>query len=253
MATSERWRVVLNELRDAIRSGEYQPGERLPTVDDLMERYAITSRPAIQKVLAALAAEGLVVTVHRRGSYVREYSPIDWHPGAFEHRASRRDVEGAGQDAWAADVTAQGRTPRQEIVVEKVPAPDSVADRLGVEPGTEVAVRRRLRLVDDNPFQTADSYYPLWVAEGTPIMNPGDIAIPGGLMAAAGHPQVRFRDEIVVRMPDPDEQTRLSLPPGTPVAEHTRTGFDSVDRPVRVIVTIAPGDRHRIIYEVSGQ
>ncbi|MFB9178692.1 GntR family transcriptional regulator [Dactylosporangium sucinum] len=244
---------MLRELRDAIRSGEYQPGERLPTVDDLMERYSMTSRPAVQKVLAALASEGLVVTVHRRGSYVREYSPIDWHPGAFEHRTSRRDIEGAGQDAWAADVAAQGRVPRQEIVVETAPAPDSIAARLDLARGTEVAVRRRLRLVDDTPFQTADSYYPLWVAEGTPIMSPGDIAIPGGLMAAAGHPQVRFRDEIVVRMPDPDEQARLSLPPGTPVAEHTRTGFNSSKRPVRVIVTIAPGDRHRIIYEVSGQ
>lgn len=253
MATTERWRAVLNELREAIRSGQYRPGERLPTVDELMERYDINSRPIVQKVLAALAAEGLVVTRHRVGTFVREYSPIDWFPGAFEHRVSRRDVEGVGQDAWASDVTTQGRTPRQEIRIEKVAAPAAIAERLGVEPGTVVAVRRRLRLVDDTPFQTADSYYPLWVAEGTPIMEPGDIFIPGGLMAAAGHAQVRFRDEIIVRMPDPDEQARLSLPPGTPVAEHTRTGYDADDRAVRVIITIAPGDRHRIIYEVSGQ
>lgn len=253
MSTTERWRVVLDDLRGAIRSGQYAPGQRLPTVDELMQRYAINSRPIIQKVLAALAAEGLVVTVHRRGTYVREYSPIDWFPGAFEHRTSRRDIEGAGQDAWAADVAAQGRVPRQEVSVEIIEAPEHVATRLQVALETRVAVRRRLRLVDETPFQTADSFYPLWVAEGTPIMSPGDIAIPGGLMAAAGQSQVRFRDEIVVRMPDPDEQARLSLPPGTPVAEHTRTGYNADDQAVRVIITIAPGDRHRIIYEVSGQ
>jgi DNA-binding GntR family transcriptional regulator len=253
VTTAERWPAVFADLRDAILSGEYQPGERLPTVDELMQTYAISSRPIIQKVIAALAAEGLVTTVHRRGTYVRSYSPIDWYPGAFEHQSSRRDVAGAGQDAWASDVTAQGRTPRQEILVETAPAPEPVASRLEIEPGTDVAIRRRLRLVDDTPFQTADSYYPLWVADGTAIMSPGDIAIPGGLMAAAGHPQVRFRDEIVVRMPNPAEQKRLSLPPGTPVAEHTRTGYNAVDRPVRVIVTIAPGDRHRIVYEVTGQ
>lgn len=253
MTTTERWRVVLEDLRNAIRSGQYAPGERLPTVDELMSRYAISSRPIVQKVISALAAEGLVVTVHRRGTYVREYSPIDWHPGAIEHRRSRRDVEGAGQDAWTSDVAAQGRVPRQKVTVETVAASEAVASRLSVEPGTLVAARRRLRLVDDTPFQTADSYYPLWVAEGTAIMTPDDITIAGGLMAAAGHPQVRFRDEITVRMPEPAEQERLSLPPGTPVAEHIRTGFNADDQPVRVIVTIAPGDRHRIIYEVSGQ
>ncbi len=253
MATTERWRSVLDDLRTAIRSGQYTPGQRLPTVDQLMERYEISSRPIIQKVLAALAAEGLVVTVHRRGTYVREYAPIEWYPGTFEHRSSRRDTPDAGQDAWASDVAAQGRTPRQEVSVEVVEPPAEVAERLGLEPGTQVVMRRRLRFVDDTPFQTADSYYPLWVASGTAIMDPGDVVIPGGLMAASGHAQVRFRDEIVVRMPEPEEQERLSLPPGTPVAEHIRTGFDVEDRPVRVIVTIAPGDRHRIVYEVSGQ
>ena len=41
--------------------------------------------------------------------------------------------------------------------------------------------------------------------------------------------------------------------PGTPIAEHVRTGFNRDDRPVRVIITIVPGDRHRIIYEVIAE
>jgi GntR family transcriptional regulator len=72
-------------------------------------------------------------------------------------------------------------------------------------------------------------------------------------MAAAGHRQVRFRDEISIRMPLPPENFRLELPAGTPVAEHVRTGFNSVGRAVRVIVTIVPGDRHKIIYEVIAE
>ncbi len=84
-------------------------------------------------------------------------------------------------------------------------------------------------------------------------MTPGDTTIPGGLMAAAGHRQVRFRDEIGIRMPTHGEVFRLDLPAGTPVGEHVRVGYNGDGRPVRVIVTIVPGDRHRIIYEVSAE
>lgn len=115
-----------------------------------------------------------------------------------------------------------------------------------------MVVRRRLRFVDDVPFQTADSYYPEDVAAGTAIMQPGDVTVPGGLMANAGHRQVRFADRIMIRMPTHAESTRLSLPSNTPVAEHLRTGYNKDGRPVRVIISILPGDRHVIEYEVDG-
>jgi GntR family transcriptional regulator len=107
--------------------------------------------------------------------------------------------------------------------------------------------------VDETPYQIADSYYPRDVAEGTAIMTPGDTTVAGGLMAAAGHAQVHFRDEIIVRMPTHAEVYRLDLPVGTPVAEHVRVGYNREGRPVRVIITIVPGDRHKIVYEVSAE
>ena len=88
------------------------------------------------------------------------------------------------------------------------------------------------------------------VAEGTPLMQDGDVAMPGGILAAIGHPQLHVRDEITVRMPDPEESARLDLPLGTPVAEHVRIGYGE-SGPVRVMVTIAPGDRHRLVYELE--
>lgn len=108
-----------------------------------------------------------------------------------------------------------------------------------------------MRLVDGVPYQLADSYYPRDIAEGTPIVEPGDITIPGGLLAAVGHEQVRYRDELRARMPTKDEATRLNLMAGTPITQHLRTGFDKEGRPVRVIQTIVPGDRHVIVYDVS--
>jgi DNA-binding GntR family transcriptional regulator len=60
---------------------------------------------------------------------------------------------------------------------------------------------------------------------------------------------VADEDEITVRMPTPEETELLKLPPGTPVGEIVRIGYGKDDRPVRVMVTIAPGDRHLLVYD----
>jgi GntR family transcriptional regulator len=41
-----------------------------------------------------------------------------------------------------------------------------------------------------------------------------------------------------------------SIPPGTPVAEHIRTGYTAENRPVRVMVSIVPGDMLILQYTV---
>lgn len=243
---------IADDLRRAITSGELTRGAPLPSETELAERYG-ASRGTVRRALAVVVHEGLVTARKGIGYFVRDFQPLEWYPGSFESDPTRRDTAEAGTDAWAADVVAQGRTPRQDVDVSIVTPPPPVAERLRTGPDEMVVVRRRLRSVDNIPYQIADSYYPRDVAEDTPIMAPGDITVPGGLMNAAGHKQVRYRDEIFVRMPRPDEVYRIKLPAGTPVAEHVRTGFDKDSRPVRVILTIAPGDRHVIIYDQSAE
>jgi GntR family transcriptional regulator len=130
--------------------------------------------------------------------------------------------------------------------------PAAVAERLDLDAEKDiVVVRRRVRYVDDVPFQVADSYFPENLARGTALMQPKDVSVPGGLLASIGHAQKRLVDEIQIRMPTKDESARLGLPAGTPVAEHMRTGYDAEGRPVRVMVTVAPGDRHTLVYELD--
>lgn len=241
---------IADRIRRDIASGKAPPGSALPSEEGLVAQFG-ASRGTIRRALQVLVNEGLVGSRQGQGYYIRQFERLDWAPGLFEHILHRRDGPEAGADAWAADVVAQDRQPRQDVDVSTARPPDAVAQRLRLDPETDiVVVRKRIRYVDDVPYQIADSYYPHDVAAGSPIMTPGDITVPGGLMAAAGHQQTRFRDEITVRMPTPSEVVRLELATGTPVAEHVRTGYNHADRPVRVIITIVPGDRHRIIYEV---
>jgi GntR family transcriptional regulator len=60
---------VAEDLRRAIATGTYQPGDQLPTLAELTARYGIavmTARDAIRQ----LTAEGLVVSRQGKGAYV---------------------------------------------------------------------------------------------------------------------------------------------------------------------------------------
>ena len=113
-----------------------------------------------------------------------------------------------------------------------------------------VVARRRVRFINGEPTNINDSHFPVDLVRDSEIMLPA--YLPRGtdaVLAELGHPQHRAIDEILVRMPTPDEIHRLALGPGTPVAVHVDTGYTEDGRPVQCAINILPGDRHRIVFE----
>lgn len=148
-------------------------------------------------------------------------------------------------------IAENGNAPRQEISVSIVEPPAHVRERLELPADGLAVARKRVRYIDNRPYALADSYFPQELVSGTPLMEPRDVSAPGGILASVGLVQAKYVDEISVRMPTRREAELLGLPAATPVAEHTRTGYDAGNRPLRCMVTILPGDRHKILYEVS--
>ncbi|QVQ50589.1 UTRA domain-containing protein [Spiractinospora alimapuensis] len=112
----------------------------------------------------------------------------------------------------------------QQTVVELVPAPDFVAERLaGVGPGEMVHVRRRVTMLDGEPNQTADSYFSQPTAELSGALLTGEGG--GGHIARidAVSPVREVQEELTARMPTTAESARLSIPTGTPVVELLRS------------------------------
>ena len=158
--------------------------------------------------------------------------------------------QAADLDAWRADMADQGRDGDQSITVAIEEAEPEIAHRLNLNVGDAVAVRRRVRTVDGEQHNTADTSYPRSISQGTAIEHPADI--PQGtiaLLQELGWPQLWFRDELTSRMPTPEEAGELLIPPGTPVVVQYRTGYSHGDRPIKVTVTIWPGDRAGLVYE----
>jgi GntR family transcriptional regulator len=127
-----------------------------------------------------------------------------------------------------------------------------VADRLSLEPGERTVVRRHLLSLAGEPLQLADSYFPLDVAQNTPIEASTKLerGVHAELALGLGYKLDRFVEELTFRMPTPDEARALGLSEGVPVVHLLRTLYDKTGRALEVGDFLLAGDRHVLVYEV---
>ncbi|MEU1568618.1 UTRA domain-containing protein [Streptomyces mirabilis] len=159
-----------------------------------------------------------------------------WMGDAQPYLTARQAGE---RDAWSAEAAARGRRGSQRLLaVEEVDPPGSVREFLGISPDEKAVVRRRLILLDDQPVELADSYYPPHVARGTRLAERGKI--PGGavtLLAALGFtPEDEPLEDVFAATASPSQCTALSLPPGAPVLVLTRFTASTSGEPMEVSV-----------------
>lgn len=253
-----RWEIVYNDLRAQIDQGKLCPGDRVPTELDLAAQYGY-SRATIRSAIRRLEQDGLVTAgAGSLGRQVRRRELLSWNLTKFEFGSYVDDPVNA-VDQWEADAHSEGWSTRQTVAgVAEMTAPDQIAQYLGCKPGMRLVRRRRLRYVAKPGVQErlamiADTWTPVDIArmeiDGiAPLLEERSVVYPGGIYRALGFRQVRYEDEIQVRMPTPDETALLSMEPGTPVGQHSRVGIDASGRRVRVLVSTFPGDLLRARY-----
>jgi DNA-binding GntR family transcriptional regulator len=64
------YRAVADDIAARITAGEYPPGARLPSLDDLAETYGI-ARMTARRAVRELTERGLVEVVVGKGTYIR--------------------------------------------------------------------------------------------------------------------------------------------------------------------------------------
>jgi GntR family transcriptional regulator len=243
------FRQIARHLREAIRRGAFGPGDQLPSESQLIEHYGV-ARMTVRQALGELRAEGLVVSEHGRGVFVRSRPPVRRLAG---DRFARRHRQ-AGKAAFLAETEGLGQAGVDQIEVgEAAPSP-RVRELLQLTGRSRVVTRSRRYLLDGQPVEMAVSYLPAGIARGTKIteVDPG----PGGIYARLeelGHTLGEFVEEVSVRMPTPDERRRLQLGPGVPVMVVLRTAYDVAGQPVEVCDTVKAGPSYVLEYRIPAQ
>src|SRR5258707_8826548 len=241
------YKQIADHLRAAIARERLRGGDQLPSETQLMAHYGV-ARMTARNVLRILEDEGLITAEHGRGVYVRARPPV--RRLASDRFAQRHRKEGKAAFIAEGD-QASAEAAVDMIKVSTAAPPAEVAARLNVGKETTTVIRSRRYLLDGRPVETAVSYIPADLAEGTPISdpNPG----PGGIYARleeSGHTLERFTEEVSARMPTPDEARLLALSPGVPVFRLVRTAFDRDGRPVEVCDTIMASDAYLLAYDL---
>lgn len=245
---------ITASLRRQIEDGTLGPGALLPSETELAQAHGV-SRQTARTAMQALEREGLVVLRPRRGRIVRSTQRLRWRLSEFE-RPDHTVL--TTSDAWETDIESQGHDPATDpqrpehaLTFERIsPPPPAVAQRLKIDLRTGVCVvRRHVRYIDGRPAIISDDFFDQEIVRGTELDIPEDTTREN-ILAEAGYEQVYDVDEIITRMPTPEEIERLGIAPGTPVAEHIRTGYTSADRAVRVMISIIPGDTLILQYTV---
>ncbi|HET6481972.1 MAG TPA: winged helix-turn-helix domain-containing protein [Actinoplanes sp.] len=75
------YRQLASLLRDRIRGGELQAGQRMPSEKDLHDEFGL-ARETVRRALAVLRSEGLIEIRHGLGTFVAELPDrIELRPG----------------------------------------------------------------------------------------------------------------------------------------------------------------------------
>jgi len=218
----------------------------MPTLEDITRAH-LCSDAVARGAMQLLRNQGLIVSRQGLGSFVRPRTVARRH-GVDRYDRARWT---SGTAILTAEAAAQGLTATQLLrELAEVPAPDRVAERLEIDPGTPVWVRRRTTLIDGRPNQLADSYYELAVAADAPRIREEDTGPGGGFsrLEEAGYLLAEICEEWAARMPTGPESVALKLPAGTPVLELIRTVLTTTGRPVEVMLAVMAGDMTSMSY-----
>ncbi|MFJ8195221.1 GntR family transcriptional regulator [Streptomyces sp. NPDC096094] len=245
-----RYEEVAADLRTRIRGGEYEVGGTLPRYEDLTAMYGV-GRGVISAALAVLEREGLVRPIKRRGIVV-----LDWR---IERRRIARGQlvtrnPRAGYVFPAASRPDERWVPHGRPFRERLPAPERVAELMGIEAGTETLRRRRVTSpAGEPPFQVVDTWLSEEAVRDAPQIAEASTG-PGGYLdrlEEAGHGPISWTESIRTRMPSREEAQLLEISEEMPVLETAIVGKSAKDgTTIEVTIRAIPGDRVELVSEL---
>ena len=240
-----KYRLIAEDLRAQIESGQLAGGGQLPTEIELMDHYD-ASRNTVRDAINRLITRGLVETRPGQGTFVVEKIV----PFVTTLTGEAATASGGEGETYLQEVTAQFRSPKDSdprVEIQQA----TVSPELMLPESAGVISRHQQRFIDDTPWSLQTSFYPMSFVErgAVKLIQAGNIheGTVAYLDQAIGIKQVGWRDTITVRTPDGTETAFFRIPDDgrVSVIETRRTAFNEEGAPVRLTVSVYPADRNQ--------
>lgn len=153
---SIKYKIIYEDIKEAIKKGQFMTGSFLPTEAQLMKDYGV-SRTTVRKAMAMLAEDGVVRICQGRGTEVLQGKT------AVPLRDMRvlYDVMDLSEQ-----FLIEGSRETSGSIVDVIQADTKISEALQVEPLTNVYRIQRLKYCGDTPYDYVVSYVPCALAPG---------------------------------------------------------------------------------------
>ncbi|WP_329023332.1 GntR family transcriptional regulator [Streptomyces sp. NBC_00690] len=254
---AKRYERIAEQLRQRIRAGELEAGQRLPAETALAQEYK-SSLPTMRDALALLLSEGLIDKKHGIGNFVRKPRQLARRDNRrHQWEKNRARVSEAERLTTGATEHDTGLTVSDlvfEATYREVPADEDLAEQFDVPVGTTLLKRtyRTSGRGEDTPFNLARSYLVHETIAGNPdLLDAGKEPWPGGTqnqLYTVGIELDHIVERITARPPTVEEIEELGLQGGISVMALRKTCIDTSGRVVEVADVTLPGDRTELVF-----
>lgn len=223
-------------IREKILKGEYPPGSKIPSEQELIQEYNV-SRMTVIRAVNDLVQEGLLYRKQGKGTFVR-VPQIQQRLGKITN--------------FTQDMLSRNLKPDSIILnLELIFSPFLVQEKLGIKENIRVWKLERLRLADHNPMGLQVAYLP---SDIFPVIDENELGRGSLYEYLRKKYNIFFKraeETYWVRLPNNYEAKKLGIKKDTPVFYVQRLTLLENERPGEFVESVLRGDRYQLYVELS--
>ncbi len=224
-----RYHQLKEILREKIRSGEWKPGDLIPSERELSETYGI-SRMTTRQAITDLVNEGVFYREQGKGTFVTR------------HKITQQLMRLTG---FTEDIRARGQQPSTKVLaVEMRPVSEVIAEKLHLNAGQLVFCIQRLRLADGEPLAIELSHINFKGCEKLLEEDLEQNSLYRLLESKYGIPLMEAEQELEAGLAGSEEAQLLKIPVGSAVLYTRRTTYTDRYQPIEYAKSVYCGSKY---------
>lgn len=236
---SPLYQQIKSLILRSLQSGEWRPGEAIPSEIELAARFKV-SQGTVRKAVDELASENLLMRRQGKGTFVATHA---------EEQVQYRFLRLAPDQISA----LPGSAHREFLDCRRLRAPVDVARALQMKAGEMVVEVRRVLHFSGRPVVLDDIWLPGHMFKGLTADRLSEYRGPmyGLFESEFGVRMIRAEEKLRAMAADEIEAKLLEVAPGTPLLSVERLSFTYGDQPVELRRGLYRTDHHHYRNELN--